>query len=252
MSNKRISDLLDENKDDGWFQENIVNNAPLIMAIFANLVVVAADVRAYDVIFRLTGSWWKALYASLACAIPFVLWEIAWQYNHTTESWRRTSLAMAGLAFFTSIFLGVADYLNFTGVWTNILLAGVVITTGIHTVVGLFYYYNDPDVARRRRRKQSLARMQDQQLNAQAAEELLASGASLLTLIEQLGKRFDPDDVERVLAHLQGRKSEDKPERGRSQQQRPAFAQDTQQVKSGDNGRVADPTQARLQQQDGR
>lgn len=248
MEKKRISDLLQDEKEEGWFQQYVVANAPLIMAAFANLIVIVADVRAYDVVYRLTGVWWKALYASLACAVPFLLWEVGWQYNHTTEGWRKMSLAMAGLAFFTSIFLGVADYLNFTGVWVTILLAGVVITTGIHTVMFLLYYYNDPDVARKRHRKQALGTMQDQELNAQVAEELLQSGANLLTMIETLEKRFPPDEVERVLAIVQGKRVTDKPSTRRGKQNfQPAnsYASETKGVANtaNNNGNKANPTQ---------
>lgn len=210
MEKRKVSDLLTEQKDDGFFEKHIVRNAPLLMAMFANFVVIVADVRAYDVVYQLTGVWWKALLASLACAVPFLLWEIAWQYNHTSENWRRGSLFMAGLAFATSLFLGVADYLQFTGQWTGILLGGMVVVTGIHTVVGFLYYYNDPDVARRRFKAQALGAMQDQEMNALIAENLLENGANLLTVIDELGKRFDPDEVEKIMNILQGRKS-DKP-----------------------------------------
>lgn len=212
MRNKKVSDLLIQSQEDGWFERVIVANAPLIMGWFANIVVIIADVRAYDVVYRLTGSWWKALSASLACAVPFILWEIAWQYNHTTENWRKTSLGMAGFAFATSLFLGVADFLNFTGGWTNWLLGGVVVATGVHTVMGFLYYYNDPDVARRRLKAQKLGEMQDQELNAQVAETLLQSGNDLLATIEALGRKYDPDEVEKVLNILQGKKME-KPSR---------------------------------------
>ena len=210
MSDKKISDLLIE-KSDNWMQEKVVGNAPLLMAIFANAVVLFADYRVYDVIYQMTGSWWKALSASLACAVPFVLWEIGWQYNHTTDNWRMASLAMAGLAFCTSIVLGVADYVGFTSEWANILLGGVVVLTGVHTVVGLLYYYNDPDVARRRRKAQVNAKMLDQQLNAEEAKQLLANGEALLVVIKELEKRYDPEDVEKVLAMLGGGKVEEKP-----------------------------------------
>lgn len=212
MEKKKVSDLLTQSKSEGWFESTVVANAPLIMGWFANIVVIIADVRAYDVVFRLTGSWWKALSASLACAIPFILWEIAWQYNHTTERWRKASLLMAGFAFATSLFLGVADYLNFTGVWANWLLGGVVVATGIHTAVGFLYYYNDPDVARRRLKAQKLGEMQDHELNAQVAASLLQSGEDLLATIEALGRRYDPEEVEKVLNILQGKKA-DKPSR---------------------------------------
>jgi hypothetical protein len=201
----KVSSLLQEEKQ-GWFQEKVVSNAPLIIGIFANLVVIVADIRAYDVIYNLTGSWWKALSASLACAVPFILWEIGWQYNHTTDAWRTWSLIMAGLAFATSIFLGVADFLNFTGEWTNILLGGVVILTGVHTVMGFLYYYNDPDVARRRHKAQALGMMLDQELNAEVASQLLESGTNLLSVIDALGKKYDPEDVETVMNILQGKK----------------------------------------------
>lgn len=214
MEKKKISDLIATQKDDGFFERHVVNNAPLLMAIFANVVIIIADIRAYDVVYRLTGVWWKALLASLACAIPFILWEIAWQYNHTTETWRRWSLAMAGFAFITSLFLGIADYLNFTGQWADTLLVGVVVATGIHTVMGFLYYYNDPDVARRRFKAQALGAMQDQEMNAQIAENLLENGENLLTILEALGKRFEPDEVEKVMNILQGKKV-DKPSKPR-------------------------------------
>lgn len=224
MEKKKISDLLQGGKKTNWFEEKVVANAPVIMAVFANAVVIFADYRAYDVIYQLTGVWWKALAASLACAIPFILWEIGWQYNHTTENWRIASLCMAGLAFLTSVILGVADYLQFTGEWANFLLAGVVILTGVHTVMGFLYYYNDPDVARRRRKAQALATMQDQEINAEVAQNLLESGDRLLGLIEALGKRFDPEDVEKVLAILQGKRVEDKPTQRKPQQLTRQFA----------------------------
>lgn len=207
---KKVTDLLTEDKDDGIFERYIVTNAPLLMGIFANAMVIFADIRAYDVVYHLTGIWWKALSASAACAIPFLLWEIAWQYNSTTDGWRTVSLVMAGLAFFTSIFLGVADFLQFDGVWANWLLGGVVIVTGIHTVVGLLYGYNDPDVARRRRKKQTQATMMDQELNAQVATQLLQSGSALLATISALEEKYDPDDVQQIMDMLKGKKK-DKP-----------------------------------------
>jgi len=210
MSDNKIAGLLKKKKNN-WFQVNIVSNAPSLIAVFANFVVLFADYRVYDVMYQMTGSWWKALSASLACAVPFILWEIGWQYNHTTENWRLASLLMAGLAFVTSIVLGVADYVGFTAQYADILLGGVVVLTGVHTVVGLLYYYNDPDVARVRREAQALATMRDQELNAQLAEQLLADGDSLLATIKKLEGKYDPDDVADVLAILNGERPKDKP-----------------------------------------
>lgn len=203
----KISDLL-QTEEQNWFQKYVVSNAPSIIGIFANLVVIIADIRAYDVVYNLTGSWWKALSASLACAVPFILWEIGWQYNHTTDFWRKVSLVMAGLAFATSIFLGIADYLNFTGEWTNYLLGGVIVLTGIHTVFFLLYYYNDPDVARRRNKSRALGTMLDQQTNAEVARQLLEDGRNVLGVMKELEKEYDPDDVATVMAILQGKKKE--------------------------------------------
>jgi len=246
MSEKKVSDLLLE-KRENWFQVNVVANAPSLIAVFANFVVLFADYRVYDVMYQMTGSWWKALSASLACAVPFILWEIGWQYNHTTENWRLVSLLMAGLAFLTSIVLGVADYAGFTAGWAGLLLGGVVVLTGVHTVVGFLYYYNDPDVARRRRRAQALGKMQDQQQNAEIAEELLKNGASLLTLIDQLERRFDPSDVENILALLGGTKATDRPTVSKKGSFKPAnsYAQEIQHVEkvANNNGSKPNPTQ---------
>ena len=200
---KSIASLLTDEQKEGWFETNIVANAPLIIGLFSNLVVIFADYRAYDVIYSLTGIWWKALAASLACAVPFILWEIGWQYNHTTENWRMTSLGMAGVAFATSIFLGVADYIGLTSpAWADFLLGSVVVLTGLHTVVGFLYYYNDPDVARRRMKAQALARAEAQRVNADMARGLLEDGRDILKTIDALKGEFSPDDVEAVLPIL--------------------------------------------------
>jgi hypothetical protein len=244
MNEKKVSDLLQSDKE-SWFQDKIVSNAPSIIGIFANFVVIFADIRAYDVVYRLTDSWWKALSASLACAIPFILWEIGWQYNHTTETWRGWSLAMAGLAFGTSVFLGVADYLNFTGEWTGVLMGGVVILTGVHTVMGFLYYYNDPDVARRRYKSQALATMLDQETNAQVAESLLKNGQALLNIIKGLENNYDPDDVAAVMNILQGKKKSQPSSGTKRQQFQPrragAMASDAEQMKLVNK---PDPTKA--------
>lgn len=230
---KSVAGLLESKHEDSFWQKWVVNNAPFIMAVFANFVVIVSDIRVYDVIYTLTQSWWKALGSSLACAVPFMIWEIAWSYNHTTDSWRTVSLLMAGFAFATSIVLGVADYIGVSGVYTSYLLGGVVVATGIHTVIGFLYYYNDPDVARARRKAQALGKMQDQELNAQVAKNLLESGRGVLNVIGQLERDFDPDDVARVLAILTAEKS-GKP--SQSRQFKPAnntannYAADTQKA----------------------
>ena len=235
MSEKKIADFIQKNHGDGWFHEKVVANAPVLMAVFANFVVLVAEIRVFDVMYILTGSWWKALSASLACAVPFVLWEIAWQYNHTTEEWRTASLIMAGIAFVTSVFLGVADFLNFTGeYWANFLLGGVVVLTGVHTVVGLLYYYNDPDVARARRKSQAMAAMADQELNAQVAESLLQSGSSLMNVIRDLEGKYTPDEVEAILAIVRGQKQPAKPSQNmrKRPQERPQAPQTFKQTVS--------------------
>ena len=218
MADKKVSDLLQEKRGSGM--EKLVANAPILFAVFANFVVLVADYRVYDVIYQLTGIWWKALAASLACAVPFLLWEIGWQYNHTTDTWRVVSLLMAGLAFVTSTVLGIADYVGFTSDWADLLLGGVVILTGVHAVVGLLYFYNDPDVARRRRKSQALAKMQDQEINSDLAASILARGNVLLDTLKRLEAQYPADDIERVLAILNGVQYEDKPN-GKPQQPRP-------------------------------
>lgn len=223
MEKKTVASLLESQKKDNFWEKSVISNAPLIVALFSNIVVVISDVRAYDVIYNLTQSWWKALAASFACAVPFIMWEIAWQYNHTTETWRKWSLVMAGAAFMTSIVLGVADFIptadsnEVVAAW---LLGGVVIATGIHTVVGFLYFYNDPDVARRRNKSQALAAMLDQELNAQVAENLLESGSTLLGILSQLESKYTPEEVAAVMRILCGEKQE-KPTERKSKQFQP-------------------------------
>ena len=235
MNEKKISDLLQS--DGNNFSDRIVAQAPLIMVIFANIVIIIADVRAYDVLYTLTGSWWKSAMAVVGgCAAPFVIWELSWSYNHTTESWRTISLLMAGFAFATSLFLGIADYTGWQGAWTGWLLAGVVLATGLHAVIGLLYYYNDPDVARRRHKAQALGKMQDQQLNAQVASHLLENGRGLLNIISTLEKQYDPDDVTAVLRILEGKGGKAGPTQKQSiLQPARSFAAETKQEKDFTN-----------------
>jgi len=203
-----VADLISgEKSEESWFRRKIIANAPFVIVIFANFVVIFADVRAYHVVFQLTGIWWQALGASLACAIPFLLWEIGWQYNYTTDNWRRLSLLMAGLAFVTSIVLGIADYIGMSSIeWANLLLALVVLLTGVHTIMGFLYFYNDPDVARKRRKAQALAKMDDQRINAQVARQLLRDGRGLMDEIRKLEGEFTAEEVEQVMAILNNKK----------------------------------------------
>ena len=211
MSDKKtVAGLLQaQQANEGWIEKHVISNAPLLVVAFSNLVVIISDWRAYDVIYNLSGSVWKALAASFACAIPFIMWEVSWQYNHTTEAWRKVSLVMAGLAFVTSVGLGVADFVptaDSNSVVAAWLLGGVVIATGLHTIIGFLYYYNDPDVARKRRKAQSLAAMVDQEMNAEVAENLLQNGNALLSAIAKLEAQYSPEEVEAVLRILRGEK----------------------------------------------
>ena len=116
---------------------------------------------------------------------------------------------MAGVAFLTSIVLGIADYIGMTSTaWANLLLGSVVVLTGLHTVVGLLYYYNDPDVARKRRKNQALGAMLDAQLNAQVTEQLLQEGEGLLQFTQRLGQKYDPEEVEVIMNILRGKKQQ--------------------------------------------
>ncbi len=203
MNDKKISSFL-QSEESSWIDwiEDLTEYAPVLLAIFSNAAVIFADYRAFDVMYQMTGIWWKALSASLACAIPFILWEIAWQYSHVAKSWRTTSLLMAGVAFATSIILGIADYVGFTSDYADLLLGGVVVLTALHTVVGLLYFYNDPRVARKRKASKMMSQMQDQHLNAGVANALLEHGAYLLERLEQLNRQYDPEDVEDIIQLL--------------------------------------------------
>ena len=70
---KNIAELLQDEEKEGWFERNIVSNAPAIVGIFSNIVVIVADYRAFDVIYNLTGIVWKALHPRMEGRLPGTL-----------------------------------------------------------------------------------------------------------------------------------------------------------------------------------
>ena len=85
------------------------------------------------------------------------------------------------------------------------LLGGVVLLTGVHTVMGFLYYYNDPDVARKRYRTQADGDMEAQRINAQMAKQLLESGGTLLDEIAELETKYGEEEVQKIIDILRGK-----------------------------------------------
>lgn len=199
----------DETDDENFVERYIISNMPIILLVFANLGIIAADYRAYDVLLTLLGKPWKAALAvAFSCAIPFVLWEMAWQYKYATTNWRRVSLGMAFLAFATSIVYGIADFVLVDGQTVNpvLLTSGAVVLTGVHILFGILFFYNDPRIAMKRLQTQQIAKVQNANDAAILANALLANaqtvGKNLQTLYDLYGK----EQADILISQLQGKK----------------------------------------------
>ena len=208
---KSVLDMLNE-KEENLIEKYVISNMPIILMIFANLGIIVADYRAYDVLNILTGSSWKALMAVVfSCAVPFVLWELAWQYKFATDGWRTVALCMAFLSFGTSIIYGLADYVgaydsNGVNMMATVLIGGAVVLTGIHIVFALLYFYNDPNVAMKRLQTQALGKMATANTNAVLANTILAQAKDVNAAQRVLVDIYGEQEANNAMALLTGKK----------------------------------------------
>lgn len=208
--------IFSEQEEEGWVEKYIISNMPTFLLVFANIGVIVSDYRAIDVLTMTLNSPWKAWLAVIfSCAIPFLMWEMAWQYKHTTDKWRGASLAMAGVSFATSVFYGVADYVNLSDVYANsdLLAVSAVILTGVHIVMALLYFYNDPQRAMKRRTAQMIARADNANSAALLANSLLANAQIVAQNRQVLEDTFGKKEADEILALLAGKKPAKKPEK---------------------------------------
>lgn len=207
---KNLTEIFtEEENEEGFFEKHVISNMPMVLLVFANIGIIAADYRGYDVLLALTGEPWKALLVVLfSCALPFVLWEFAWQYKYATEQWRKIALAMAFVAFATSIVYGVADYVLVNGktVSSALLTGGGVVLTGIHTVFALLFFYNDPQVAMKRLQTQQIAKIANANKAAKLANSLLENARTVAANKDVLNNLYGEAEVEKLLAILNGKK----------------------------------------------
>jgi hypothetical protein len=211
-----INDLFGK-KEGNFVQKYVISYMPVIMLVFANVGIILADIRAYDVLLRFTGVPWQALFAVLfSCAFPFILWELGWQYNKTTDNWRVFSLVMAFMAFATSVFFGVADYLgasfvirggNGEDITSDALLILAVILTGVHTIGAILYAYNDPDAKAKRLLRANEAAMAQFASNAKMAQTLLEKAKTVGGDLDSLKNLYGENEVQTVMAALSGEKT---------------------------------------------
>ena len=204
--------MLDQAEKELESKGNISDYAPVIVLVFANLAVLFGEVRVYDVIYKLSGEWWKALGSTLSTGIPFILWEIAWQYRAASGLQRGLAIGGAALAFITAVVLGVADFLqgsvytqSLEDVTTTFLLISVVIALAIHTVLALAFFYKDPKIERERKQRQLVEWYDEQAQKLELANEL-AKKRKALAATEQTYRKSGGEHFDKAQERISGKK----------------------------------------------
>ena len=214
--------MLDQAEEELEKKGSISDFAPVIVLVFANLAVLFGEVRVYDVIYKLSGEWWKALGSTLSTGIPFILWEIAWQYRAASDLQRVLAIVGAALAFLTAVILGIADFLqgsiytqSLEDVTTTFLLISVVVALAIHTVIALAFFYKDPKIERERKQRQ-LEEWYDEQAQKLELAHALAIKRKALAATEQKYRQSDGKHFDKAQQNITGKKSANAPKESHS------------------------------------
>lgn len=218
---------------DGKFDiKDLPNGAPAIVAIIADLVMLVAEIRVYEVGYKLTGVFWLAIGFVAISSIPFYLGQLAWLYNKANKAQRVTAIILIFMGLIVSAYYGLADFLmgqsvtvgnvqtDAIDVSTLYMLA--VVGTGTLIVLALFYMLVDDNIAMTIQHNRMLGRAKTAQKRNQLKRVMLAELKATRLAEKDLQNEF-PEDYAELQKHLSGKKQPKEP--ANTSQQKPPTPQ---------------------------
>lgn len=133
-------------------REDISKYAPEISFWVASILIILGEVRVYDVVYRLTNSYFLASCALSVTGLLFFIWKNNWQYPIATDFQKNISLVGMIASLGVAVWIGGLDYYISSGILPSNLNGGnTIINTLIYgtaaNIVGLLlYWYRDPRV----------------------------------------------------------------------------------------------------------
>ena len=220
---------------------------PLSALIFANLVFLSLDARGIDAVHKITGSWFLAAATVLVSgAAALYWWDVLYPHarRHKNDGQEKISLIGTGIGISVSGVLAFVDYIVVSGQQNaDWLWALVVLMTVAQGVMLARFWQIDGSIENEAKREESLASRVDLQETADDFKAEIASMESLLVQLEEIKKKFPGKGKAEAAARAMGYpvlaemladddgdgipnyKDRDYQPK---QQNRPAFAQETQ------------------------
>lgn len=132
----------------------VAGSAPLVIAIFVEILVMVAEFRVWDLGVNITGgNFVKALGFVLISAVPFYLGQLAWLYPRANGWQKFIGLAMVAGGLITSMIFGRVDLM--IGIDILVMSEVDVVSASttmlaVYVAAGLFYLWMDDGVTQMR------------------------------------------------------------------------------------------------------
>lgn len=185
----------------------LTHSAPAIALIVVDILVVAAEIRVWDVGMQMTGSGWKAIGFVLVSALPFYLAQLLWIYPRG-NFWQKAIALLVGVGgLTTSAVFGRADL--FFGydlqLDASYLLNMVVLLTVVYIVALIFFILIDPSIRAWFIKIQLQARVKQEREFLALTRQAMTDTAETMKLQREIENEFnDPAAVQQHLARLHG------------------------------------------------
>lgn len=191
------------------FLHRISHSAPALAIIVVDLLVIAAEIRVWDMGMTMTKSGWKAIGFVLISAVPFYLAQALWIYprGNTWQKIIAVGIGVGGLG--TSAMFGRADL--FLGYDLQMdaayLLNAVILLTAGYILALLFYVLIDPTIRAWFIEIQTAAAVKQQETFLAMTRKAMTDLKKTQKLQKEIEDEFgDPDAVQNHLARLHGQK----------------------------------------------
>jgi len=191
------------------FMHRFSHSAPALAMVVVDLLVIAAEIRVWDMGMEMTKNGWKAVSFVLISAIPFYLAQALWIYPRGNVGQKIIALAVGAGGLFTSAVFGRADL--FLGYDLQMdaayLLNSVILLTAGYIVALLVYVLIDPTIRAWFIEIQTSASVQQQETFLAMTRKAMADLQKTQKLQREIEEEFgDPLAVQNHLARLHGNK----------------------------------------------